>query len=81
MRLIVIPLFALFLGACAPEPIPLTGSLPFFGDGYRFPLKGLSRNGVHRSNGRTFWCPIRSAERYGSLREKGTVYRQRRVRA
>ena len=36
MRLIVIPLFALFLGACAPEPIPLTGSLPFFGDGYRF---------------------------------------------
>ncbi len=36
MRLIIIPLFALFAGACAPEPTPVSGTLPFFGDGYRF---------------------------------------------
>ena len=36
MRLALVPLTALLLTACAPEPAPVTGSLPFFGDGYRF---------------------------------------------
>ncbi|AXI45390.1 hypothetical protein C1J03_04660 [Sulfitobacter sp. SK012] len=36
MRLSIIPVTALLLTACAPEPAPVTGSLPFFGDGYRF---------------------------------------------
>jgi len=35
MRLTLIPLTALLLTACT-TPAPVTGSLPFFGDGYRF---------------------------------------------
>lgn len=34
------PIFALpviaLIAACAPKPTPVTGSLPFVGDGYRF---------------------------------------------
>lgn len=32
----LIPAALLTLTACAPVPTPVTGSLPFFGDGYRF---------------------------------------------
>ncbi|MGJ5618330.1 hypothetical protein [Sulfitobacter sp. MF3-043] len=32
----LIPAALLALTACTPEPAPVTGSLPFFGDGYRF---------------------------------------------
>ena len=35
MRLLI-PAALLALTACAPEPAPVTASLPFFGDGYRF---------------------------------------------
>lgn len=33
---ILMSITALFLAACAPEPAPVTSTLPFFGDGYRF---------------------------------------------
>lgn len=36
MRLALVPAAALMLSACAPEPAPVTSSLPFFGEGYRF---------------------------------------------
>ena len=32
----LMPVALLALTACTPEPTPVTGSLPFFGDGYRF---------------------------------------------
>ena len=36
MRLTLCILAAGLLTACAPTPPPVTGGLPFFGDGYRF---------------------------------------------
>ncbi|MEP1933887.1 MAG: hypothetical protein ABJI96_06650 [Paracoccaceae bacterium] len=33
--ILTLPVVAL-IAACAPKPTPVTGGLPFFGDGYRF---------------------------------------------
>jgi hypothetical protein len=45
MRPILCLTAALMITACAPEPAPLTGSLPLFGDGYRFKGDACQRVG------------------------------------